>query len=467
MDALATWLEGHKEQLVTVAVQQLSTQELLRQEAAGPVRWFFDHLIHAIADGQHEKMETLLRGWVTMSAIPIDGHVVGLLPVLGVFKRAIWQVFQADPPSESPLALMSRLDGIMSDAAEFMSKTEAAALLDAASHWLIARPAANTAQSSGVQNSFVTIAAHELKTPLTVVEGYANMLRQELSETTHPRAAIMVKGIQTGVGRLRELIEDMIEVSLIDSDLLTLDMQPVWLLRMIDIAVSEVREATSLRHLTLEVQSDSIPARPTSGDPERLLKAFQKVLANAIKYTPDGGKITVSGHERPDYVDIQVRDTGIGIAPENLERIFEKFSEQGDPTLHSSGKVKFKGGGAGLGLAIAKGLLEAHGGTIWAESPGLDEAQHPGSCFHLMIPLRNVAAGEGMSPLVATAASTLSRNLPGKPISVERPPVETPQPVSAPGVTKAVQEVGEAREGAEKEMGEGKDQPVTDTVLPS
>lgn len=457
MDALAVWLEKHKERLVAIAVEQLSGRELLRKEAAGPVRWFFDSLIDVIASEQHEKMQTLLRGWTAMSAIPIDGHVVGMLPVLGVFKRAIWQEFLAESPSESPLALMARLDAAITEAAEFLSKTEAATLMDAASHRLVAPPAA------GVQESFVTIAAHELKTPLTVVEGYADMLRLELSETTHPRAALMVKGVQTGISRLRELIEDMIEVSLIDSGLVTLDVQPVWLLRMIDIAVSEVRDVAALRHLTIEVQSESIPPRPTSGDSERLLKAFQKVLANAIKFTPDGGKITVSGNERPGYVDLRVQDTGIGIAPENLERIFEKFSGLGDPTRHSSGKVKFKGGGAGLGLMIARGLLEAHGGTVWAESPGFDEETHPGSCFHLMIPLRDVTAGEGMSPLVATAASTLSRNLPTKLATSERAVAEVLKPVT----TETGQEAGEVREGAGGEAGEGKDEPVPDTVLPS
>jgi signal transduction histidine kinase len=310
------------------------------------------------------------------------------------------------------------------------------------------------------------------------------MLRLELTETTHPRAALMVKGVQTGIGRLRELIEDMIEVSLIDSGLLKLEYQPVWLLRMIDIAVSEAYEAASIRRLMIDVKSETLPSRPTVGDPERLLKAFQKVLANAIKYTPDGGKITVSGCERPGYVDLRVEDTGIGIAPENLERIFEKFSNIGDPTRHSSGKVKYKAGGAGLGLMIAKGVLEAHGGTIWAESPGCDEEKHPGSCFHLMIPLRNVTSGEGMSPLVATAASTLSRGLPGpKPaaiVTVDRPTVEETKGAAA-ALGDANQGAGEVRaqpvsgdqpvadhqSGSGVEAGEGQDRIVSDTVLPS
>jgi signal transduction histidine kinase len=87
-----------------------------------------------------------------------------------------------------------------------------------------------------------------------------------------------------------------------------------------------------------------------------------------------------------------VRDTGIGIAPENHEVIFEKFYQTGPLALHSSGRTKFKGGGAGLGLAIAASIVQAHNGRIWVESPGYDEAACPGSCFHVLLPLTRAGA---------------------------------------------------------------------------
>jgi signal transduction histidine kinase len=410
-DDLATWLESHKEQLVSLSVQELSSQELLRQELAGPVRWFFDHLVQALVTGEKDNLEMLLRNWVKMSAVPINGQAVGLLPILGGFKRAIWQVFQADPPSDQPLLLAFRLDGVLTEATEYLSKVEAAALLEAAGHRLAVQDTEGKNASKSVKDSFVTIAAHELKTPLTVIEGYADMLRAELNEQSNPRAEPMVKGLWSGIERLRELIEDLISVSLIESGLLKLELQPVWLRRMIEIAVGELREQIELRHLTVEIQHEAIPARPTIGDPERLLNVFEKILANAVKYTPDGGRIIVSGRVLPDFVDIRVQDNGIGIAPDNQERIFDKFAMLGNPDLHSSGKTKFKGGGPGLGLAIAKGILEAHGGSIWVESPGYDEIKRPGSCFHLMIPLRDVMSGEGMSPLIASAVSALAGSI--------------------------------------------------------
>jgi signal transduction histidine kinase len=411
MESLATWLEGHKDTLITSSLEKLSTKENLRQEASGPVRWFFDSLIQAIVNDEAGKLESLLRNWVTMCSIPINGQPVGLLPVLGVFKEAIWGVFQADPPAEKPLAMAAQLDGTIGKAAEYLAKIEAAALYDAMSHHLTAKTEAMENQFEDAKKVFVSVTAHELKTPLTVIEGYANMLKFELSEAAHPRAALMVRGIETGVVRLRELIEDMIDVSLIEIDQIGLEFQPVWLQRIVRMAEEETRKLLKDRRITFDVQHDTFPSTPIVGDPGRLFKALLKVLLNAVKYTPDGGKVTLSARQLNRFVDIVVADTGIGIAPENLERIFEKFSTLGDPARHSSSKVNFKGGGPGLGLVIAKGIIEAHGGTIWAESPGADEKTLPGSCFHLMIPAKDIKSGDGMSALVASAASMIKGDL--------------------------------------------------------
>ena len=111
------------------------------------------------------------------------------------------------------------------------------------------------------------------------------------------------------------------------------------------------------------------------------------MLTNAIKYTPDGGKISLDGRKLPGFIEVVIRDTGIGIDPEDQSIIFEKFTRLGNISLHSSGKTKFKGGGPGLGLHIAKGIIEAHGGAIWVESPGYDEETFPGSTFHILLPM--------------------------------------------------------------------------------
>jgi signal transduction histidine kinase len=123
-------------------------------------------------------------------------------------------------------------------------------------------------------------------------------------------------------------------------------------------------------------------------DSERLFQAFRNLVTNAIKYTPDGGFITIGGRMLSGFIEITFTDTGIGIDLEDQERIFEKFGRLGNVALHSSGKIKFKGGGPGLGLPITKGIIEAHGGAIWVESEGYDEENCPGTIFHVLIPLR-------------------------------------------------------------------------------
>jgi signal transduction histidine kinase len=133
------------------------------------------------------------------------------------------------------------------------------------------------------------------------------------------------------------------------------------------------------------------------GDPEALKKVFYHLISNAIKYTPDGGKIVVSGflkeHGDPKFppggVEIILSDTGIGIDPRFKDLIFTKFYQTGELALHSSGKTKFKGGGPGLGLAIVRGIVEAHGGKVWAESSGYDEENMPGSHFHVVLPAQS------------------------------------------------------------------------------
>jgi signal transduction histidine kinase len=145
------------------------------------------------------------------------------------------------------------------------------------------------------------------------------------------------------------------------------------------------------------------------------MQLLSNVLGNAIKFTPDGGSITVTSSakyivtrrssrgetssisavnaekENHIFVEITVSDTGIGIDGDDKIRIFEKFYEAGKIEEHSTGKVAFKAKGAGLGLAIAKGIVEMHGGEIWVESSGYNAEQYPGSTFHILLPLNPLA----------------------------------------------------------------------------
>ena len=242
------------------------------------------------------------------------------------------------------------------------------------------------------KSEFITVVSHELRTPLTLINGYSQMLAQDPFIADNPLRHQEVQGIVTGADRLGGIINTMLDIVRIDSSTLQLNPHVVSLERLLSTTLAGIQSALKERHLALEVEGlQTLPE--IVADPDALGKVFHELLTNAVKYTPDGGRIALtarpldSGPESLSHIEIVVRDTGIGIAPESLELIFAKFYSTGDITLHSTSKTKFKGGGPGLGLTVARGIVEAHGGRIWAESPGHDEAALPGSAFHVVLPV--------------------------------------------------------------------------------
>jgi len=246
------------------------------------------------------------------------------------------------------------------------------------------------------KSSFISVAAHELKTPLTLIEGYTTMMVDMVEQIDQSPINNLLKGVNTGILRLRQIIDDMIDVSLIDNNLLALNFQPVWISHLLNLLSNELKKTVASRKQTLVINQFDGNDLMIYGDSERLYQALSNVAANAIKYTPDGGTITINGRMLPGFIDITITDTGIGISAENQAAIFEKFGQLGRVDLHSSGKTKFKGGGPGLGLPITRGIIEAHGGTIWVESEGYDEVKLKGSTFHILFPTRT----EATDPLI-------------------------------------------------------------------
>jgi len=246
------------------------------------------------------------------------------------------------------------------------------------------------------KSSFISVAAHELKTPLTLIEGYTTMMVDMVEQIDQSPINNLLKGVNTGILRLRQIIDDMIDVSLIDNNLLALNFQPVWISHLLNLLSNELKKTVASRKQTLVINQFDGNDLMIYGDSERLYQALSNVAANAIKYTPDGGTITINGRMLPGFIEITITDTGIGISAENQAAIFEKFGQLGRVDLHSSGKTKFKGGGPGLGLPITRGIIEAHGGTIWVESEGYDEVKLKGSTFHILFPTRT----EATDPLI-------------------------------------------------------------------
>jgi signal transduction histidine kinase len=253
------------------------------------------------------------------------------------------------------------------------------------------------AQLDRTKSDFINVVSHELRTPLAILSGYAQILHEALAKSADEGNLQLVEGMTTGITRLTAIIEAMLDMAKIDSRTLQLRAQPVHLLHLAQKLAWQLQWALNERQLRLELEGlEALP--PVEGDAEALLKALHHLVSNGIKYTPNGGQITIAGRCDPEAlgtgaVVMTVSDTGIGIDPRFLELIFNKFYQTGEAALHSSGKTKFKGGGPGLGLAIARGIIEAHGGTLRAESSGHDEQTLPGSRFILTLPLRQAVEG--------------------------------------------------------------------------
>lgn len=246
-----------------------------------------------------------------------------------------------------------------------------------------------------VKSDFITIASHELRTPLTQVKGYADILAAMNDENilTRDQTREIVSHINRAALQLEGLITAMLDASQIDVAGMQLTFMETTLEVIIRLAADPLRNA--IRERRLEFATEGLAAiPPVQADFKRMVQCFTNLIGNAIKYTPDYGRITVTAHLLPtqngesDHVEVVITDTGIGIDPKYHSLIFEKFFRIGDPQLHSTGNTKFKGAGPGLGLPIAKGVIEAHSGRIWVESPGEDEKRLPGSQFHIILPLR-------------------------------------------------------------------------------
>lgn len=260
-----------------------------------------------------------------------------------------------------------------------------------------------------MKNSFLGLASHELKTPLTIILGYVELLLNEMSERLDDGTREMLRHIGRASERLAEIVRDMVDVSMLDNRTLEMMSQEINANTLVNSAVEKSQEAIRQRRQKLHLElSNELPV--VRCDQERMTQAISNILGNAIKFTPDYGLIRVRTRlvMRPrlpekfaaegvdgvcavdnslyPYVEIAVIDSGIGVAKHEQETIFDKFYEVGDVEEHSSGKVAFKSRGAGLGLTIVKGVVDMHGGAVWAESPGYDPERFPGSTFYILLP---------------------------------------------------------------------------------
>jgi signal transduction histidine kinase/ActR/RegA family two-component response regulator len=240
-----------------------------------------------------------------------------------------------------------------------------------------ARERAETANRT--KDEFLAMVSHEIRTPLNSILGWAQLLQTGKIDSSDTERALA--SIERNAKSQAQILSDLLDTSRIDAGKLSLDVRPVDLKPVIEAAVETVRLAADAKSIRVQTQMSPLQCL-VSGDAGRLQQVVWNLLSNAVKFTPRGGRIDVALELVGSVARITVRDTGIGIKPQFLPHVFDRFT-QADSTSTR------RHGGLGLGLAIVRQLVEVHGGTVRAESSG----EGRGSEFSVMLPIRALAEG--------------------------------------------------------------------------
>jgi len=236
-------------------------------------------------------------------------------------------------------------------------------------------------RASRLKDQFLSTVSHELRTPLNVMQGWLWQLDRGLPSPD--RFKLAVSTLQRNTALQTQLVEDLLDVSRAISGKLRLEVREVNVADVVRTAIETVRPAMAAKGLRFEAAYD--PDLPLiTADPDRLQQIVWNLVSNAIKFTPEGGSIAVSVARAAAGVELTVRDSGAGIAPDFLPHAFERFRQADTGTRR-------RYGGLGLGLAIVRHLAEMHGGTVVAESEG----EGRGATFRVRLPVSGRPAGPG------------------------------------------------------------------------
>jgi len=241
-------------------------------------------------------------------------------------------------------------------------------------------------ESNRLKDEFLATVSHELRTPLTAILGWSRLLEEGSLDDQVANQAI--ESIRRNAKAQARIIDDILDVSRIITGNLFFELYPVELAPVIEAAINAVRPTADAKGVRIDMEFDSAPL-VVSGDANRLQQVIWNLISNAVKFTENGGRVTLGLHQVRSSVEIKVADTGQGISPEFLPYVFDRFRQADSTTTRQHG-------GLGLGLAIARHLVEIHGGTIRAESPGKGK----GATFTLKLPL--VDCGDKASLLDTT-----------------------------------------------------------------
>jgi len=308
------------------------------------------------AAGDPDGIAALDLAWVMAVPIVAGGRLLGVLATAGgvgtVATDRLRRMAEAVAERAGPALQNSQL---WSDLQERMSREQAA---------------------QRIKDDFLSIVSHELRTPLTSIQGYSQLLEGRLRADRDGESKEMahLRVIRSQVGRMRRLVDDLLDVSRIDRlGAVSIETTDFDLAEEVRGAVARI----SREHRDRDIEVDAPESLGVHADRDRLDQVLSNLLENAVKYSPDGGPITVTAEGRRGEVEVRVADTGLGIPAEHRENVFERFYQADG----EAGRRRF--GGLGLGLYISRAIIDAHGGRIWS-APNVEAGR--GSIFGFRIP---------------------------------------------------------------------------------
>jgi len=225
-------------------------------------------------------------------------------------------------------------------------------------------------EMDNIKSNFLALASHELRTPLGIIIGYATFLQEDSKDESSDHA----EQVLTAARQMRSLLDQMNNLTLLQSDEMETKSQRISIQDILNFAADEIKYFAARRDLEITYALDDAPIY-VNVDQEKTTLAFVNLLNNAIRFSPEGSKIVIGATEQGDDVTAWVQDSGIGIHPKKLQKVFEEFYQIEPPNTRSYG-------GLGIGLTIAKGIIEIQGGKIWAESEGAGK----GATFKVTLP---------------------------------------------------------------------------------
>jgi signal transduction histidine kinase/DNA-binding response OmpR family regulator len=248
------------------------------------------------------------------------------------------------------------------------------------------------------KSEFLANMSHELRTPLNAIIGFSEVLIERMFGELNERQADYLNDILTAGRHLLSLINDILDLSKVEAGQMELGMRSFELRAALDNAITLVKERAQRRGIRLTLDSDSCPEAFVA-DERKFKQVLLNLLSNAVKFTDQGGEVTLRAVPAGDTIEFSVTDTGIGIAPEDQQRVFEAFRQ-------ASGDHAGKAEGTGLGLTLSRRIVELHGGTLWLESE-----PNVGSTFTFALPIRDLQASDS-DPSAAPSDSGSENRIP-------------------------------------------------------